>query len=179
MSNESTTEWINSLSVCMIGKCRIDMDVNGRVAAVINRGKVRSGKEARAFVESRPRLDTGVEKWLAWRSEEISRWKHVTPHYRYNCDGGSLAVRVNGVMVRVGNGVGDGNFPVYIVRDGKIPPGFKPTGASIEGPCTLELLDYDCGGGNVLETIKIADKSFVWFSRDDAGAVVIEVMSRA
>lgn len=178
ISNESTTEWINSLSVCMIGKCRIDTDANGLVIAVINRGKVRLGDEARAFVKSRPRLKTGVDKWFAWRSEEINRWKHVTQHYRYDCDGGAFAVRVNGVKVGIGNGVGDGNFPAYVVRDGRIPPSFKPTGTSIEGPCTLELLDYDCDGGSVLETIKIVDKSFVWFSCDDAGAVAMEVYDR-
>lgn len=177
MKNESTTEWINSLSVCMIGKCRIDTDVDGRVIAVINRGKVRSGKEARAFVESRPRLDMGVEKWLAWRSEEINRWKRITPHYRYNCDGGSLAVRVNGAKLMIGNGFGDGNFPVYIVRDGRIPPTFNPHGGpSVQGPCKIEVLDYDCGGGNVLETIELSgEKSCAWFLRDDTGAVVVEV----
>lgn len=181
MSNESIAERFNSLFVCMIGKCRIETDENGRVIAVINRGKFRLGDEARAFVESHPRLKTGVEKWFAWRSEEINRWKHVTPHYRYHCDGGSLAVRVNGVMVKVGNGVGDGDFPVYVVRDDRIPPSFKSTGLSIDGPCKVEPLDYDCGGGIVLEAISLTSNESAWFRCDNAGAVVIEVevMSRA
>ena len=176
MSNESTTKWINSLSVCMIGKCRIDADSNGRIWCVIFRGKTRFGKDGEDFLKRHPRVKAGFEKWLVWRAAEINNWKHNTPHYRYDCDGGAFAVRVNGVKVKIGNGVGDGNYPFYIVRDDRIPPSFKPAGASIEGPCTLELLDYDCDGGSVLETIKIADKSFVWFSRDDAGAIAMEVI---
>lgn len=69
------------------------------------------------------------------------------------------------------------NFPVYIMRDGRIPPTFNPYGGpSIQGPCKIEVLDYDCGGGNVLDTIELSgEKSCAWFLRDDAGAVVVEV----
>lgn len=176
MSNESTN-WINSLSVCQTGKCRIDPDANGRPVSVMHGRVHKIGEDARAYIDARPKLRDAFAQWWTWRQAEIARWKHETAHYRYDCDGGSLAVRVNGVLLKVGNGVGDGSFPVYIVRDGCIPPTFNPCGGlSIQGSCKIEVLDYDCGGGKVLETIELSgEKSCAWFLRDDAGALVVEV----
>lgn len=171
-----TTNWINSLSVCQTGKCRIDPDANGRPVSVMHGRVHKIGEDARAYIDARPKLRDAFAQWWTWRNEEVNRWKHVTPHFRYNCDAGSLAVRVNGAKLMIGNGVGDGNFPVYIVRGDRIPPSFTPTVLSIDGSCKIEVLDYDCGGGNVLETIELSgEKSCAWFLRDDAGAVVVEV----
>ena len=176
MSNDKT-EWWNKLSVCQIGKCRIDPDKNGRPFSVMHGRVHKIGEDARAYIDARPKLRDAFAQWWTWRNEEVNQWKHVTPHFRYDCDGGGLAVRVNGAKLVIGNGFGDGNFPVYIVRDGRIPPTFNPYGGpSIQGPCKIEVLDYDCGGGNVLETIELSgEKSCAWFLRDDAGAVVVEV----
>lgn len=174
MSNE-TTNWINSLSVCQAGKCRIDPDANGRPVSVMHGRVHKIGEDARAYIDARPRLREAFAQWWTWRQAEIGRWKHETAHHRYDCDGGSLAVRVNGVLLKVGNGVGDGSFPVYVVHGDGIPPTFRPTGLSIDGPCRIELLDYDCDGGETLEAIELDGSSHAWFCRDNAGAIVVEV----
>lgn len=144
------------------------------------RGKDRVGKAAAAWLEAHEKEAAAFRAWLSERREAAAKWKHETPHSRYSCDRGALAVRVNGARVLVGNGVGDGNFPVYAIESSGVhnadreapdvlPPSFRPSGLSVDD-CTLEILDYDCDGANVLVSL---DVSFAMFYTDGEGAVVV------
>lgn len=171
MNNETKT----NLTVCIIGKCRIDPDAVGRPMAVMH-GRVRKfGEEAKNYVAARPKLAKGLAEWWSYRQDCISKWKHETPHFRYDCDGGSLAVRLNGnTVIKIGNGVGDGNYPVYFNPAGDIPPTFRPTGLSIDGPCAIEPLNYDCTGSEPLVSYNLHRGESMWVYRDGEGAIVLK-----
>lgn len=164
------------LRSCKIGKCEIFVDSIGAIYSVMHGRTNRHGDSARKYVRSRPALRQAYIDWSLWRKATIDDWKHTTLHHRYIADRGTLALRVNGVMVLVGNGYGDGDFPVY-VNAGNLPPTFNFTGTSIDGPCDVELMDYDCKGGNVLETIRVEDGRTLCVMREGAhtGAMALTI----
>lgn len=166
----------NDLIDCRIGVYTITANNAGIIESVHNGRKMRDGVCAIEYVYARPELRKQFEAWWQWRHDEISKWKHETPHHRYATDRGALALRVNGVRVLVGNRHGDGDFPVYINAE-NLPPTFHFSGTSIDGPCSVEILDYDCDGANVIETIDIADgKSMVVLVESGCtGAVAVAV----
>ena len=137
-----------------------------------------------AWLANNPDALHAYNLWRERRHAAVGEWKHATPHHRYNCDGGFLPVRVNGVKIMVGNGLGDGNYPVYVIRDSRssncdtpapdvLPHTFEPTEMSIEAdtPMTVEILDYDCDGGMVVDSFHATS---VYFYIDREGAVVVK-----
>lgn len=170
-----TPTYEQDLKVCIIGKCRIYTDNLGRPVAV-EHGRVRKfATEARDYVAARPKLEEGWAKWLQARREAIAKWKHETPHFRYDCDGGALAVRLNGnAVIKITNGVGDGNFPVYLDPPGDVPPTFELTDLNISGPCAVEPLNYDCTGGEPLVSYNLHKGESMWVYRDGSGAIVLK-----
>lgn len=170
-----TPTYEQDLAVCYIGKCRIDTNGVGRPIYVCHGRIHKSFADAEQYVEAHPRLKSGLAEWWSWRCATIAKWKHETPHFRYDCDGGALAVRLNGnTTIKIGNGYGDGNFPVYFDPPGDVPPTFKPTGLSISGPCAVEPLNYDCTGGEPVVTYNLHGGESMWVYRDGEGAIVLK-----
>lgn len=152
---------------------------------VTKRGRTIVGHDScSAWLADHPDALHAYNLWLERRHDAVGEWKHSTPHHRYNCDGGCLAVRVNGVKIMVGNGLGDGNYPVYVIRDSRsincdtpapdvLPHTFELTDTSVEAdtPMTVEILDYDCDGGMVVDSFHATS---VYFYVDREGAVVVK-----
>lgn len=165
----------NELNVCLVGKTRIDVDTLGR-PVFFKRGRMKKHFWAAAeYVAAHKPLADALADWLSWRNEVAAKWKHDTQHFRYDCDGGALAVRLNGnTVIHIGNGVGDGNYPVYFNPSGPLPPTFKPTGLSIDGPCAIEPLNYDCTGGEPIVSYNLHNGESMWVYRDGEGAIVLK-----
>lgn len=147
---------------------------------VTKRGACHIGAKADSWLAAHDHTREDLAAWLAARREALAAWKHETPHHRYDCDRGALAIRVNGARVLVGNQCGDGNFPVYMIPDSgnlnadkpapdALPHTFKFTGVSFD-ECELEIMSYDCDGAGVLETLKV-ESAYVY--ADGAGAMVV------
>ena len=169
----------NEWRICKVGKCEIVVGRDG-LNSHLTHGRVSRVREAaEEYVAARPKLAQALAQWKSERNEAIAAWKHETPHHRYDCDGGCLGAIANGVRLDVHNRHGDGNFPVYIIDEpplggnapGAIPPTFEPVGVLLR-KCGLEILDYDCDGGEALETVDVERASFYV---DGTGAVVITV----
>lgn len=98
--------------------------------------------------------------------------------YYYECDGGSLAVLVNGAKVCIGNGYGDGEFSVLVCDGEPFGHEFEFTGTNIVGPAKLAILDYDCSGGQPIgDEIELNDGDMAMFY-NDTGDVVINIVRR-
>lgn len=175
MNTKTYNEW----RICKVGKCEIIVENDGRISHV-NHGRIfRVREAAEEYVAARQKLAQALAAWKLDRDAAISAWKHETQHLRYECDGGCLGVVANGAHLDIQNRHGDGNFPVYIVNEppidgnapGAIPPTFEPVGIYL-GKCKLEILDYDCEGGKVMETVDVERARFYV---DGTGAVVIAV----
>lgn len=188
MSNFNT---VNSWLVCTCapGAREIVPNPNDTLSHLVTkRGRSIVGHDACSeWLADHPDTLHAYNLWRERRHEAIGEWKHTTPHHRYDCDGGCLAVRVNGVKIMVGNGLGDGNYPVYVMRNSLsfncdvaapdvLPHTFQPTGTNVESdtPMTVEILDYDCTGGKPVETFQATD---VTFYVDREGAVVVKYVA--
>jgi hypothetical protein len=126
-----------------------------------------------ALFAKRPKLETAWGNFLCERRRRIGEWMHETPHSRYDCDGGTLKIRVNGsTTIRLPNGYGDGNFPFYIVPEA--PEFFDRTNVSLDGECEIEVFDYDCAGGKVCARAKVKDPWF--FYRNGAVCIAGEIV---
>lgn len=176
-----------------LGKTEIIVNSSGTIShAFIGKrllmGRVAYEKSAEKYIDSHPRLKRLFSRWLSDRKAAIAEFwetetaKEFFERYSYECDGGSLAVRINGgAVVLLRNYHGDGSFSVYVGEDdfpavrlgesirGKIPPTFEDCGVSIRD-CEIEILDYDCEGGNALlrKRVKRAD-----FLADGSGRMVV------
>ena len=150
--------------------CEIHATVRGRIKLVL-------GQEVGDFIEKK-NLKQVVADYGRELKESVDSWKHLTKHHRYDCDGGTLAVTIDdSATIRVGNGIGDGNFPLYIVSDRTtLPFTFEFTGVSLEGAKTISPLSYDCGGGDSLERLYVEGKG-IEFWKDANGAIAIVVFA--
>ena len=146
------------LRECRIGKCTILADVNGSVWRVTYGRIDRMSDAARKYLKSKPELLREFDAWWKWRNQEIGNWKHNTPHFRYMSDRG------------------DGCHPVY-VNQKDLPPTFAFTGVSIDGPCKIDVLDYDCKGGKPIAKLDVPDKKSLLVYREsgNTGAVALNV----
>lgn len=74
--------------------------------------------------------------------------------FNYCCDIASLKVGKNGTYFYIPNGLGDGDYYVFIGKSsedyGKMPKGSIFCGV-VEGD--LDIYDYDCTNGEILTTI--------------------------
>lgn len=104
--------------------------------------------------------------------DPVGKWKHEMPHFRYSCDRGTFAMRLNGlVTIRIDNGVGDGNYPVYVNPPDMLPATFKPTNLCIDGTCTVEPMNYDCNDAEPLTSIILNARDHLRVYRDNEGAI--------
>ncbi len=168
----------NSWRVVNVGKTEIVLNDDDTISH-IRRGRMfKMSSAAEEYVAKNAKLANAVREFVLARRQAARDWKHSTSHYRYTCDGGALAVMVNGVKFNVGNRYGDGDHPVYIIRDRNVaasePPEFEPTGLSIDGPARLDVLDYDGVNGKILETIELVAGKSAWFKIGHSGSVIIE-----
>ena len=92
---------VNSWRVCTCapGAHEIVPNQNDALSHLVTkRGRYIVGHDAcSAWLEDHPDALHAYNLWRERRHAAVGEWKHSTPHHRYNCDGGCLAVRVNGV----------------------------------------------------------------------------------
>ena len=164
------------LHECRIGKCTILADANGSVWRVTYGRIDRMSYKANEYVKSKPELLREFVAWWKWRNQEIGNWKRNTPHFRYMSDRGCVAIKVNGARVLLSNGYGDGCHPVYINQK-DLPPTFAFSGVSVDGPCKIDVLDYDCEGGKPIAKLDVPDKKSLLVYREsgNTGAVALNV----
>ena len=93
--------------------------------------------------------------------------------YTYDCDAGTLALSVNGAVVRINNRDGDGCHKLIVSPD-EIPQGYRLLDLSVSGPACVRPLDYDCEGGNPLTTIALEANEELWIYRSLDGDFIFK-----